>query len=224
MVFRLQKSSAFSLIELLTVIALIAVLGGLAGTAFMGKSSQLAAAGATVTSLMEQAREAAIMKRQPTALAMLAAGKESANRIFFVLAYEPEEQSVGSWKRVSRWEILPQGIVADSSVDSGGNALKAFFPANSPLSQPSLPEVTYNGQKYSAREEYGYVIFLPDGSLYQDISGSLSGGCVLRLVEGVFDEGSGIQYTGRQEAESGPANYFEIALNLATGRAKITRP
>lgn len=163
------------------------------------------------------------MRRQPTALAMLASGREAANRIFFVLAYEPQEGSVGSWKRISRWEILPQGIVADSAVDSGGNTLKAFFPSNSPLSQPGLPEVTYNGQRYSARERYGYVIFLPDGSLYQDTSGSLSGGCVLRLVEGVFEEGSGVQYTGMQGG-NGSANYFEIALNRATGRAKITRP
>ena len=66
---------------------------------------------------------------------------------------------------------------------------------------------------------YGYIVFLPDGSLYQ--SGSQPS--TFRLVKGVSTSG-GAQYTGAKDANGSPADYFEIMINESTGRVKTARP
>ena len=209
-----KKSAAFSLVELLVVIGLIALLASLGGLSLKGGGAQLSTAGAHIAGLMEQAREAAILKRQPTALIMLTDGDDVAHRVFSVLGYVPSATGAGTWERLSKWEKLPQGVLADA----GYNAL---MPTNSPAVDPVLPALNYAGKSFAAGS-YGYAVFLPDGSLYQDASGSPASPFVLRLVEGVR-EGGAMKYTSALK-DGLAVNYFEIALNQATGLVKITRP
>ncbi len=214
---RPKKLAAFSLVELLVVIALISLLASLGGMSLKGGGASLSTAGVHIAGLMEQAREAAILKRQPTALIMLTDGDDVANRVFAVLGYAPAATGAGTWARLSRWEKLPQGVLADE-----GNGLEAFLPAKSPVVDPALPALSYSGKNFAARSGYGYVVFMPDGSLYQDSAGSLPNPFVVRLVEGIREQGA-LKYTSAQQAGRS-VNYFEIALNQATGLVKITRP
>ena len=218
----LNRPAAFTLVELLTVIAIIVLLVSMAGAMFRGGGASLPSAAATLAGLIDQTREMAILKRQPTALAMLGPGSDAAARVFFALEYERE---TATWRQISRWETLPAGVVADTGKDSTGTPLQAFFPAYSPKVDPALPGVTYQGKRFSPRDAagYGYVVFLPDGSLYQDSSGTLPASCVLRLVEGVYEKGA-IRRTGASAADGSSANYVEIALNRMTGQAKVSRP
>ena len=217
----IKKSAAFSLIELLVVIGLIALLASMVAFLTNGGGAKLSTAGVQVAGLMDQAREVAILKRQPTALVMLADGNE-AQRVFSVLGYVPAATGPGSWEHLSGWEKLPAGVLADVGVDSEGNPLQALKPSNSPVVNPTLPTLSYAGASYAPGTEYGYVVFLPDGGVYQDSSGAPATPLVLRLVEAVREGGS-VRYTSAQVAGRS-ANFFEITLNQATGLAKITRP
>lgn len=217
-----KKSAAFSLIELLVVAGIIAFLAALVSFSAKGGGAKLSTAGVQIAGLMEQAREVAILKRQPTAMVMLTDGEEAAHRVFAVLGYVPDAAGAGAWERLSRWEKLPTGVLADVGEDSGGNPLQALKPSNSPTVDPALPTLSYAGANYAPGTRYGYVIFLPEGGVYQDPGGVPAAPLVLRLVEAVR-EGGALRYTSAQEAGRS-LNFFEITLNQATGLAKITRP
>ena len=210
-----KTSEAFTLVELLVVISIISLLASFGGMLLKGGGAQLSTAGSNVAGLIEQAREAAIVRRQPTALVMLTDGDDIANRVFTVMGYVPAASGTGSWERISKMEKLPSGVVADEG-------LLALMPANSPSVDPALPSLNYAGQSFDPGSKYGYAVFMPDGSLYQDAAGAPASPFVLRIVEG-FRGPSGMQYTGAQNAGHS-VNYFEIALNQATGLVKITRP
>lgn len=225
----MNRQTGFTLLELLIVIALIATLSSLAALTFKESSgaNKLSTAGSRITSLMDSVRETAILRQQPIAIALLASGDNVANRVFTSLGYvpPPSPNAAGEWKQIGKWETLPQGVLANSGVDSNGNNLKALTPASSVIVTPALPSLSYRGVSYAPRDNagYGYLIFMADGSLYQDTNGSLPSPCVLSLVEGIHN-GSGITLTGQTNQAGRVANYFEILLNQATGRTKVIRP
>jgi hypothetical protein len=101
----------------------------------------------------------------------------------------------------------------------------AFLPSNSPTLSVPLPLLTKGTTTYSPKNAtgYGYIVFLPSGSLYQDASLSNAQPGVFRLVEGVFTS-AGAQYTGTRGGSGDPANYFEIVINECTGQVKTFRP
>lgn len=151
--------------------------------------------------LFESARENAILKRQPTAIVMLTKN-ENARRVFSVVEHDP----AGSWKQVSRWEVFPDGVAVDSA--QGRSELPvAFSAAASPTVSPQLPAMTFRGSSYAPKSDYAYLIFMPDGSLYQ------SSNCSVTLLEG---EVSG----GVVQKKGNGLNFFEILINDATGRVR----
>jgi prepilin-type N-terminal cleavage/methylation domain-containing protein len=197
---------AFSLIELLVTVAIIGVLLSLGVTSFQGSqgSRKVASSGSRLMGLFEAARENAIIKRQPTAIVMLLKS-ENARRVFSALEYDP----AGTWKQVSRWEVFSEGVAVDTA--QGRSDLPVAFSAtSSPTVTPALPAMTFRGVSYSPRTDYAYLIFMPDGSLYQ------SGNCSVTLVEGdapggvVSKKGEGL-------------TFFEILINDVTGRVQASR-
>ncbi len=219
---------AFSLVELLTVVALTLILASLGAISLRGNrgATLLSTGGVKVANLFENARERAILGRQPVAIILLSKGEGVAGRVFSVLEYVPNGlEGVAHWKRISRWEVLPGGILKDSGTDSSGNPLRLLDPAYSPQMMPALPTLNYSGTSYEPRVAggYGYVVFLPDGSVYQDSSGFPGSPCVLRLVEGQIQQDV-VQYTSTRTTDGRAANYFEICLNQMAGTLKITQP
>jgi prepilin-type N-terminal cleavage/methylation domain-containing protein len=210
-----RTRSAFTLVELLMVIAIIGLVAAFATSGVTGYSSaaSISTAGSRVAGFLEAARENAILKRQPTAVAMLSANGEAAGRVFMSLQYVPASGSTpAKWKPVSNWENLPNGVVAKlDDADYDANLPRAFSPGTTPAVSPALPSLTYKAKSYAPKTGYGYLVFLPGGGLYQ------SPGCSLKLVAGV-SESTGITYIG-----SG-VNNLKIIINDATGRVKVVRP
>ena len=133
-----RRSRGFSLIELLTVIGVIVILMAFIVPAVsnFGRATGLTSAGNMVTHLTALARQTAISKSTLTALVMLAdqgtsddQGTSADYRAFTVLEYT----AGAGWSQISKWEILPEGIVVDRS-----NLQDCTFLQNSPRVFPFL--------------------------------------------------------------------------------------
>ncbi len=219
----MNRQKAFTLVELISVVSIIVLLlTFLAPSLRNSDAVLLGTTGVRLDGLMEAWRQTAIMSRQPVAVAMLA-GDNAANQHFTAMRWFPESSgTAGVWKQISKWESLSEGILSDKT-DSSGNYLGAFLPDYSPDLNNSLPNLVYEGVTYRPGKTpgYGYIVFLPDGSLYQDAKGPPVP-CKLRLVAGMR-AGESIGYHGLKNNDGRPANYFEIVLN-ASGRSKVVRP
>lgn len=199
---------AFSLVELLTVIALISLLAGLAIPAIssLGKASSLGTAGNQLAALIDQGRQNSMSKNVMTALILMTdQGTESDYRAATLLEYDAEE-TAPQWKPVTKWANLPLGVVFDQS--------STFF-ANSASPLPFVsPVVNYRGtsvNRYAAR------VFLPSGGLTTPANPAQ-----IQLVEGVAQNGR-VTLT-RPDPSGKAANYYSISIVGATGRIKIDRP
>ena len=227
----MNTRKGFTLIELLSVISIMTVVMALTIPALhSSNASLLSTSGARLSGLLEASRQTAILTRQPVAVAMLPADTNSVQR-FAALGYSGTS-GTGSWKQISKWDSFSPGILADAgdNMDGWGNTLNAFQPSNSPAVSTALPNLVYSGKTYkpsveSAGSGYGYVIFLPDGSLFQDSTGHPTVPCIVRIVQGTADGKGGINgYTGIKNASGKPVNYFDIVMNDATGQVKVVRP
>lgn len=209
------KSNGFSLTELMVSVAIIGLLVSLSVVSMRDVAGSHAMASSTyrLAGLIDSAREEAILKQQPTVVAMLRGEEESSYKSFVVLQYIPETETGGSsWKQISRWEKLVDGVVVDTQASGAHQGLStAFTQENSPTINPALPLLDHHSNSFNPRTEYGYLVFLPDGSLFQSANSRV------RLVPGIFSK-SGIERTGAEE------NYMEIVINNATGRTRVLQP
>lgn len=215
-----RRSRGFSLIELLTVIGVIVILMAFIVPAVsnFGRATGLTSAGNMVTHLTALARQTAISKSTLTALVMLGdQGTPADYRAFTVLEYTAGQ----GWSQISKWEILPEGIVVDRS-----NLQDCSFLQNSPRTFPFLagpptqenPPVVYKDEQVRDPEGYAARIFLPHGGLQNP-----EWPAQIRLVEG-FVQGDEVVYTRRGDAPGQTANYYDVAIVGATGIAKVSRP
>jgi hypothetical protein len=171
-----------------------------------------------VTHLTALARQTAISKSTLTALVMLAdQGTPADFRAFTVLEYTAGQ----GWSQISKWEILPEGIVVDRN-----NFKECTFLENSPRSFPFLngppsqdnPPVFYKDVQVQEPQGYAARIFLPHGGLQNP-----EWPAQIRLVEG-FIEGGQVVYTRRGDGPGQTANFYDVAIIGATGIAKVSRP
>lgn len=204
------RVSGFSVVELLTVLAVIGILIGLGLVSLNAhtRAARLSAAGTHCANLFESARDTAILRRTPVAVAIFPASPR-APAALTALEYQSSSQT---WARISKWEKLPFGVVFDPTMSTGVNSALG---ENSQEVTPALSPMEYAGATYASggSDGYAYLVFLPSGALLQQHSHP----GLLRLVEGV-GEGGPILRTGS------PENFVDLVINPWTGRLKIVRP
>lgn len=189
-------SHGFSLVELLTVIAIMAVLLslGAGSVAGIGRANQLTATGNRISNLASLARQEAISQNTPTALIMLPADADASIAAAFAVLLLQD----GQWKQISRWEILPESVVIDADTSSflQNGALPALADAASPIG-------SFRGKSLSV-SDCSARVFLPSGGLWNPDKSA-----TVRLIE-------------KNRADPG-ANYYDITFLGATGLPKIER-
>ncbi|MFA7343359.1 MAG: prepilin-type N-terminal cleavage/methylation domain-containing protein [Terrimicrobiaceae bacterium] len=210
-----RTSGGFTLIEMLSVMAVMAVMLGLLTSAVNRGSTALVAGGAKVAALVSLAQQRAVSKNTLTALVLLCdQGTPDDYRAFAVVEYNAGR----GWTPVTKWESLPVGV----AVEPGATCT---FLANSPQTFPFLagpptqqnPPLAYGGAQVKSQAGYAARIFQPNGGLQNSQAPA-----TIRLVEGVI-QNDRVVYT-RANGQGGPSNFYDITILGVTGATKVSRP
>lgn len=189
-----SRSGAFTLAELLAVVALVAMMIGLVTMAIssIGQSQQLGLAGTTSVDMLNYARQLARSENTLTRVALISEGAE-AGRVMTVLQYRRETDD---WKQVERWSVMPEGFEMDLA------ELTLPPPNGAPLFTESSPEVIL---KRSTKDVRAMVLeFLPSGRP--------------RVAANVPLVGT------IRSASSNSRNFYRIVVNPSTGIPVARRP
>ncbi len=206
------SKKGFSLIELLVVIAVVALLTSVSMVAVGGNQARkLASNGNLIADLSKQARQNSISKGVLTALVLCKTypnNQELNNRLLVLMELSPDSTT---WRQLTKWQILPQGGVVDSSQSDS-------FISQVPNVETPISNLKYLGATVT---DIAFQVFLPDGSLAtkkQSSSGSvIMQPPVLSLSQGNINSRGDLVKTSS-------VNYYKITFNLHTGMTKIECP
>lgn len=201
----------FSLLELLTVIAMVAVLASLSisGLTNAGSAAKLRHGADLLATHGMWARQHAATRAVCTALVVRSSGGNDETAYRGVAIYELTSRPDGGattsadWKRVSRWEQLPDGVLMDPDDFPG-----ALLTSPQQNFNPALPDLSD-----SDGGDYRVVYFGPNGSLLSSDSP------VLRVIEGTVNDGNVVR-TGTRDANL-PVNYIDLVFIAATGQTIV---
>ncbi len=202
---------AFSLVELLVVVAVMALMMAAALPAFSGgRARQLAMGGNQIVDLANQARQNSISKGVMTALVMVNGVDPEWNyRLFTLVEMQTAANGSVTWSQAIPWQILPKGVLVDSQSSTS-------FISGVPALSTSIGNLKYAG-KSIPQGSYVYQVFRPDGRLLSDPSVNPP---TLRLIGAIIDSATSQVI----KIDTGGANYYEITLNQYTGIPKVDRP
>jgi prepilin-type N-terminal cleavage/methylation domain-containing protein len=209
-----RRHAAFSLVELLTVIAIAAILMGAAIPVIssINKGTDISTASRLLCNTMTVARSQAINRQTLTRFAVVKnwTGRPEANfRNFAIFQAEVTTGTNLVWKQVSNWETLPANTVIDQTTpdyvkenDPNGYA------ASGSLNTFTVPGPTGNIELY-------YIEYLPTGA-------SRLPDATVPDVWLTIRAGSSLNPTA--VTTPSPANWSTVATSTLTGRLSVLRP
>lgn len=157
---------AFSLVELLAVMAIMALLMGVATPAFQSSSraSHLTQAGNRLADMASLARQTASSKNVITAIVLVSKPSPLEKQAVTLLEYDAAN---AQWKIASPWIRLPESVEATNAM-----------PTANPAASMAAVSLLLDGRPVV---NYSDIVFFPDGRiLYPGDSPSLS----VKLVQG----------------------------------------
>jgi prepilin-type N-terminal cleavage/methylation domain-containing protein len=194
---RALPQGAFSLIELLAVMAIVAVLSGATAMMFSdGKSLGIRSSSALVSSTLSMARDLAVTSNRRTRFAVVTENTanpgELRRKSYGVLQYDDKS---GEFVVVSALKQLPAGVYFSEDPENEATGQGIFGSRDhTPLRGTSV--------------EYAFIEFLPSGGT-QGTSG-----------ENIFSLEAG---TGADQTLSEKSDYARLGVAQHTGRVKVER-
>lgn len=145
-----HANRGFSLIELLTVVAIMSVVMGLSAQAIMGsfRSSGITSAGNQIVDMVAVARQIATSKNVLTAVVFAPEIQDVKGRALRMMEYGPDR----SWREIGGWTVLPESAYATN------------FSAQASPAAAAMPQMTFRGKTFAPDNA---LIFYPDGRLHQ---------------------------------------------------------
>jgi prepilin-type N-terminal cleavage/methylation domain-containing protein len=213
------RRSAFSLIELLSVIAIMSIVAGISVSSLVFSSSvNLTAEGNNISDTIAFARQNSISQDSFTAIVVQTNGAGSYT--IYCLMQLKRDTSTGSfasstWQQLTAWRHLENGVVFDPSASVPGSA--NFFGASGSL-MGAPTNLSYQGVPMVLPNSGTLQVFRPDGTM------TMNQTIRLRLVRGSWNSPQGtVSYQGTLNG-SVPANYYDVLFLQNAGQTKIIRP
>jgi uncharacterized protein (TIGR02596 family) len=194
-----RRNGAFSLVELLSVIVVIVILGALvASSPMLWRSTNVTTAGNQVMDDMAYARELAVSSNEPTEVWFL---RPTGGTLFGASQIYMVDQN-GAWTPYGGVHHLPANVGIDS-----GTTLSSLFSTSNKKAWTSQSQASIPG--YGTSYDAYYVRFMPDGSI---------SGATQNLFLTLHDVVLGNQLTAL------PINYALINIDCVTGAVTLYRP
>jgi len=217
--FQLQikklSTKAFSLMELLVVVAIISALSGLLvlnGPALVA-SAGLRSGSQLVSDTLALARNLALSRNAASYVVIRSSGDQSWQRLA-VFALDP---SSGQWNLALPWKSMPSGAWIDQNYDPSteawSNLPTDISKAHAKVTAPSQT-IRDGNQSLTFGTDYLCIGFLPNGALLADKS------LALRIVRGIRTGQSFIVIGGNTT----PTDWVKLIVEKNTGRTKELRP
>lgn len=206
-----KRSPGFSLIELLSVVAIVAVTAALIPSFGNSLAGTALNNGATATiNLLTVARTEAITRRQLVRFAVATEwpGDPTASyRMISLWASASGED--GSWTQITKWEMLPAGVAIDPDAaryvprPTGQGAAESIFGKAGATASCTVRSQTVTMQ---------YLEFTPAGAVRTTAGGS------------GYEVWFALACSQSFAAGGTPANWAQIAASIHTGRLRCNRP
>lgn len=197
-------SQAFSLIELLCVVAILSILAALGAVSLVNSgSAKLNAAGNEVVDLINLARQSSMTTGEMIALVMAKdTGDADLNGRSFILLRRGADDE--EWRPVTRWTVLPEGVAVESVASQ-------TFTDNLPNVQPRPGPMPNLRGKEIHSTECAYQVFMPTGRL--------------SILDIIYPSNPVLRIVQSEKYGNSPSdNYYEITLDRFSGLARVTRP
>ncbi len=216
--------NGFSLIELLTVVAIMALVMGLIAIAITGMGRPgLQTAASQVASGMSLARQLAISKN--TSAAFIIADKTGVNlpmQPFKYWTVAVSNRATTNWSIQKDWERLPEGVVFLQLKGNNYNTRNVNpYPPDSVIGTPYTPADFVNFRPYSGYfgnntgatfnlSSMPAIVFQPNGS-------ATTGAVAVRLADGTVDASNKVILRNT-------TRYMFVETDASVGRIRVRTP
>jgi prepilin-type N-terminal cleavage/methylation domain-containing protein len=206
---QLDSKKGFTLVELLSVLSIMAVIIGISVPAIgsLTRSSGLAVSGRVVSNLMAIARSEAINQRKRIAFVFISDHTATESLVYRKMSVGELDLDAATFSPLSKWEMLTNGVAVDFDTTLYSSA----------MTKPNTTTVTIAG----VSTEIAYILFDPTGAAFQAAVGKPSG---IRLIEGFFSSAQGQVIPTSAQKSGDSANWLQVSADSLTGRIQIERP
>jgi prepilin-type N-terminal cleavage/methylation domain-containing protein len=217
---RPAKRCAFSLVELLVVVAIISIMAGLLTLGLQGvRAPAIRGAASQVTSGLSLARQVAITKN--TKAALFIANDTGNGRIpyrHWSVGYL--DKSSGNWTLAKKWEPLPEGAVFLETLTNA--SYNVLIKNNCPqqVGQPQIPtgfanttNIVIAGTTFTG---IPYILFGSDGAAMSGNATTLTNAAI-RIASGLANTNGEVTLTSTNQ-------YFFVETDGMVGRIRMRAP